>query len=275
MSVSFNALRRISRWLSVRHSLAVEVAAVLIMYATYEAARGVVGGNRHLAIDHAHAVASLERRLHVFAEANVQDLARGVPGLLTLLGGAYLTLHLGVTAGLLLWLHQRRPAVFARIRTTLLIASALALVGFVLFPTAPPRLAGVGLADTVSGQHVNLNKGLISSLYNPFAAMPSMHMGYALIVAAVLVRFGNKRVLQITGVIYPLLVLLVIVATGNHFFLDAATGAIVVVAASFAATAIGRSGARAVTANADPAAAVYRLPHLVAAQRPAEEELAA
>jgi membrane-associated phospholipid phosphatase len=105
--------------------------------------------------------------------------------------------------------------------------------------------------------------------------MRSMHVGFALIVASVLVRFGNKRVLQITGVVYPLLVLLVIVATGNHFFLDAAAGAIVVVAASLAAAAIGRSEARDVTAKPEPAVAVYRLPHLVTAQRPTEEELAA
>jgi PAP2 superfamily len=80
---------------------------------------------------------------------------------------------------------------------------------------------------------------------------------------------------QLTGVVYPLLVLLVIVATGNHFFFDAATGALVVVAAYLAATAIGKGEAAAVTATADPAAAVCRLPHLTTAQRPADDELAA
>jgi hypothetical protein len=266
---------RIARWLSVRHSLVVEAASVLALYATYEAARGLVAGNQRVAIDHAHTVAALERKLHLFVEPNVQHAARALPGLLTLLGGAYLTLHLPVTAGLLLWLYKRRPAAFARIRTTLLIASAFALIGFVLFPTAPPRLAGLGIADTVSGDHVNLNKGLISSLYNPFAAVPSMHIGYALIVAAALVQFGNTRIAQLTGAVYPLLVLLVIVATGNHFFFDAATGAIVVVAAYLAALAIGRSKPSTATATADRAAAVCRLPHLATARRATEEELAA
>jgi hypothetical protein len=266
---------RIARWLSARHSLPVEAATVLALYATYEAARGLVAGNRRVAIDHAHTVAALERKLHLFVEPNVQHAAGALPGLLTFLGGAYLTLHLSVTAGLLLWLHRRRPAAFARIRTTLLFASALALIGFVLFPTAPPRLAGLGIADTVSGGHVDLNKGLISSLYNPFAAVPSMHIGYALIAAAAFLRLGNTRIVQLTGVVYPLLVLLVIVATGNHFFFDAATGALVVVAAYLAATAIAKGEAAAVTATADPAAAVCRLPHLTTAQRPADDELAA
>jgi PAP2 superfamily len=266
---------RIARWLSARHSLAVEAASVLALYATYEAARGLVAGNQRVAIDHAHTVAALERKLHLFLEPNVQHAARALPGLLTLLGGAYLTLHLPVTAGLLLWLYKRRPAAFARIRTTLLVASAFALIGFVLFPTAPPRLAGLGITDTVSAGHVNLNKGLVRSVYNPFAAVPSMHIGYALIVAAALVRLGNTRTVQLAGVVYPLLVLLVIVATGNHFFFDAAAGAIVVVAAYLAAFAIGKAGAGAVTETSEQAAAVCRLPHLVTAQRVTEEELAA
>jgi hypothetical protein len=230
------------------------------LYATYEAARGLVAGNGRVAIDHAHTVAALERKLHLFLEPNVQHAARALPGLLTLLGGAYLTLHLPVTAGLLLWLYKRRPAAFARIRTTLLVASAFALIGFVLFPTVPPRLAGLGIADTVSAGHVNLNKGLVSSLYNPFAAVPSMHIGYALIVAAALVRLGNTRTVQLAGVVYPLLVLLVLVATGNHFFFDAAAGAIVVVAAYLAALAIGKRAPGAVTETSDRPAAVGCLP---------------
>jgi hypothetical protein len=116
-----------------------------------------------------------------------------------LLGAAYLTLHLSVTAALLLWLHQRRPDAYARIRTTLLLASAIALVVFVSFPTAPPRLAAIGLADTVSSRHIDLNKGLISSLYNPFAAVPSLHMGYALVVGATLARHARSRLVRVVG----------------------------------------------------------------------------
>jgi PAP2 superfamily protein len=97
------------RYLATRHSLRVEAATVLILYALYEAARGLVAGNRQLAVDHAHAVTSLEQRLRVFMEPSVQHAAQAVPGLTGVLGAAYLTLHLSVTAALLLWLHQRRP----------------------------------------------------------------------------------------------------------------------------------------------------------------------
>jgi hypothetical protein len=117
-------------------------------------------------------------------------------------------------------------ALAKRLRTTLLLASGLSLIGFLVYPTAPPRLAGIGIVDTVSNGHVDLNYGLVRALYNPYAAVPSMHVGYALIVAATLLRHGRHVVVRTLGALYPPLVLLVIVATGNHFFLDAAIGAI-------------------------------------------------
>jgi membrane-associated phospholipid phosphatase len=217
--------------LSPRRSLQVEAAIVLAFYAAYEGTRGLVKGDRDVAIEHGRAIAALERKLHLFAEPAVQRAAGDVPKLLTLLGGAYLTLHLLLTAALLLWLHQRRPEAFVPVRNTLLIASAIALVGFLLYPTAPPRLASVGLIDTVSGRHVDLNKGLVSFLYNPFAAIPSLHMGYALVVAGAGLRYARSYVARGLAIAYPLVVLLIIVATGNHFFFDAAAGAAVVAVA--------------------------------------------
>ena len=85
---------------------------------------------------------------------------------------------------------------------------------------APPRLAGIGVADTVSNGHVDLNSGLVSSLYNPYAAMPSMHVGYALIVAAGVFRVDRHLLVRALAMLYPPFVLLVVVATGNHFFVS-------------------------------------------------------
>jgi hypothetical protein len=157
-------------------------------------------------------------------------------GALTLYGVYELSRGLAVTAGVLLWLHRRHPEGFPYARTALLLASGLALVGFLVYPTAPPRLAGVGILDTVSGRHVDLDRGVVSSLFNPYAAVPSMHIGYALLVAMALVRHGRGVLVRAIGALYPPFVLLVIVATGNHFFLDAAAGAAVAaVAAALAA----------------------------------------
>ncbi|HZT15599.1 MAG TPA: DHA2 family efflux MFS transporter permease subunit [Gaiellaceae bacterium] len=219
--------RAVLRWPAERHALAAELAVVLGLYALYETTRGLVAGDRAGAVDHARTIASLERALHVFAEPHVQAAARDVPGLIGTLGALYLTLHLTVTGVYLLWLHRRRPGAYPVVRNALLLASGLALIGFLAFPTAPPRLAGVGIADTISHGHVDLNHGLVSALYNPFAAVPSMHIGYAAIVGAGLWLYGGRRLLRILAVVYPALQLLVIVATGNHFFFDAATGAAV------------------------------------------------
>jgi hypothetical protein len=147
--------------------------------------------------------------------------------LLGALGIAYLTLHLAVTSALLLWLHRRRPAAFPAIRTTLIVASSLSLIGFLAFPTAPPRMINAGLTDTVSSGSIDLNRGLVSTLYNPYAAIPSMHVGYAVVVGAALVRYGQSTLTRAAGFAYPPFVLLVIIATGNHFFVDAAAGTLV------------------------------------------------
>jgi PAP2 superfamily len=229
-------MSRFRVWLAERHSFPAEAATVLALYGIYELTRGFVVGDTTEARRHALEVAAIERWPHLLFEANVQHAARLIPGLEGVLGVAYLTLHLAVTVAVLLWLHQRRPAVFPLVRTALLVASGLALVGFIAFPTAPPRLAGIGVVDTVSNAHVDLNTGLVSSLYNPYAAVPSMHVGYALIVAASVFWYSRRALVRLLAPLYPPFVLLVVVATGNHFFFDAAAGALVAAIATTAAT---------------------------------------
>lgn len=232
---AWTAAAHLRGWLSTRHSLPIELALILGVYAVYEGTRGLVAGDQRVALHHAQDVISLERSLHLFVEGPVQHAALTIPGVIGTLDFAYLTLHLSVTGGLLLWLHRRRPTAYPFVRTTLLLASALAVVGYVVFPTAPPRLSDIGILDAVSGRHIDLNAGLVSSLYNPNAAVPSMHVGYALIVGASLARYTPHLITRLAGLAYPPVVLLVIVATGNHFFVDAAAGAAVAGVAFLAA----------------------------------------
>ena len=124
-SPGIRTVSRLGCWLSVRHSLRGEAAGALTLYGLYELARGLVGANTAEADGHAHRVVALERSLHLFAEANVQRAVQNLPGLTSLLGVAYLTLHLAVTVGVLLWLHRRRPNAFPFVRTALLLASGL------------------------------------------------------------------------------------------------------------------------------------------------------
>jgi hypothetical protein len=236
---------RLGSWLSVRHSLRAEAAVVLVLYGLYELARGMVVGNAAEAVRHAGQLVTLERSTGLLIEERMQDAAHAFPGLIDLLSISYLTFHLAVTVVVLLWLHRRRPAAFPLVRTTLVLASGLALVGYLVYPTAPPRLSGIGITDTVSGGHIDLNSGLVSSLYNPYAAVPSMHIGYALVVAASLLRYGRGVAVRVVGALYPLFVLLVVVATGNHFLLDALAGAVVVGVAAGVALLLARPAADA------------------------------
>ncbi len=101
---------------------------------------------------------------------------------------------------------------------------------------APPRLTELGFADTVTnGIGLNLSSELLGALYNPLAAVPSLHFGYSLLVGVGVYALAQRRWVRLLGVTYPLFMLYTIVATGNHFVLDAVAGAVVVAAAWFAA----------------------------------------
>ena len=126
---------------------------------------------------------------------------------------------------------RSRRAHFAVVRTSLIVATAISLVIYVLYPAAPPRLANLGFADTVSTHTgLNLSSDLLGSLYNPIAAVPSLHFGYSLIVGVAVAQLASHRWVRRAGAAYPALMLLIIVATGNHFLFDAAAGGLVVVA---------------------------------------------
>jgi F0F1-type ATP synthase membrane subunit c/vacuolar-type H+-ATPase subunit K len=213
------------------HSGPVEVAALAALYAVYEVVRGVGGENWVAARAHTADIVALEQRLSLFVERDVQAAAHAIAGVPALLGFLYVALHFAGTAAALLWVHRRRPEAFAHLRTTLIVGTSLALAGYVFYPAAPPRLSDLGFADTVTAHTgLNLSSDFLGSLYNPIAAVPSLHFGYALAVGVALSRVLPRRGLRIGAGLYPLLMLLVIVATGNHFFLDAAAGALVIVA---------------------------------------------
>jgi hypothetical protein len=223
------------------HRAVVEVGILAGLYGVYEAVRGTHEASLSLAREHTADIVSLERGLHVFHERAVQDWSHAVPYLPALLGLAYMTLHFGATTLVMRWVYRERPQAFPLLRTTLIVSTALALVGYVLYPAAPPRLAGLGFADTVTKQTgLNLSSDLLGSFYNPFAAVPSLHFGYALIVGGAVFALANRRWVRVLGAAYPAFMLFDIVATGNHFLFDAAAGGAVVVAGWWVARSIVR-----------------------------------
>jgi PAP2 superfamily protein len=224
------------------HAGPAELAAIVLLYAVYELGRGFGDATLQAAQANTARIVELEQSLGVFFEGAVQSWASGVPSLPTFLGLAYVTLHLGATGATMVWLHLRHRERFALVRNALVIATGLSLVAYTLFPAAPPRLAGLGFVDTVTAHtHVNLSSDLLGSLYNPFAAVPSMHFGYALLVGVVLVTTASNRWVRLIGALYPPFMLFDIVATGNHFVFDAAAGGLVTVVSLWAAVRLDRA----------------------------------
>lgn len=212
---------RLPRW-------AVEAMLLGGLYLAGELARGLARGGESSAEADAGTVVRLERRLHLFDERTIQHAVGHVGGLPTLLGYAYVSLHLAATVLVLVWVYRRHRDAYAYLRNTLALASGLALAGYALFPTAPPRLAGIGMRDTVSSSTVvDLHSTLVAGLYNPYAAVPSVHVVFAVIVGVAVARLARGPLWRAVGVLYPVFVLFEIVATGNHFFFDAAAGAAV------------------------------------------------
>jgi hypothetical protein len=221
------------------HHGAVETAALVAMYGLYELCRGFADGSFALAQQNAAEIVRFERDLGMFWEWDVQQWASRLPGLPVLLGLAYIGLHVGGTILALIWVHRRHWEHFALLRTVIVAASAFALVVYVVFPTAPPRLAGLGFADTVTDHAgINLNSALLGELYNPIAAVPSLHFGYALVVGFAVTALARRRTVRALGAAYPVAMLFVIVATGNHFWLDAVAGGAVVLVAWLLARAL-------------------------------------
>ena len=216
-----------------RHSLAAEMAILVGLYVLYDAGRGLVAGGRREAVRHALSLTRAEKNLGLFVEPHIQHAAHSVPGLDELFGFGYEAFHLGVTAAVLVWLYLRRPHYYPMARNAVVAATGLALISFGLYPTAPPRLAGVGLVDTLGLAHETSESGLLRILYNPYAAMPSLHIAFAVLVGGSLLRTISRRSVRIVAVIYPIFVTFEIMATGNHFVLDILAGLVVAAVAGW------------------------------------------
>jgi hypothetical protein len=134
-----------------------------------------------------------------------------------------------LTTGFLVWLYLYRNESFYFVRNMFMVAMALALVGYTLVPTAPPRLIGdEGFVDTLTAySQVNHDSAMVSMFVNPYAAIPSMHCAFALMIGIPGAMIARHRITRAFWCIYPLFVLFVVVVTANHFWLDAAAGALV------------------------------------------------
>ncbi|MFC7305363.1 phosphatase PAP2 family protein [Streptomyces monticola] len=211
-----------------------ELPLIALVYAAYSAGRLLARGDESSAVDHGLAILALEKRLRLNAEHPLNRLFTehswlGIPA-----DFAYASLHYLVTPAVLVWLFRRRPVRYWAARTWLMLSTLIGLIGFTLLPTCPPRLlaASHGFVDTMAqyssygwwGAEASAPRGL-GGMTNQFAAMPSLHVGWALWCGVMLWRYGRSRLTRTVAVAYPLLTTVVVMGTANHYFLDAVAGA--------------------------------------------------
>jgi len=214
-----------------------------LAYNCYQVVRGITDSGHQVAMANAEHVIALERSLGTFFEAGFQQaLIDHASWLIDFANFMYLNSHFVITTTFLAWLYLFRNEHFYFVRNMFLVAMGLALVGYALYPTAPPRLfPSEGFTDTIEAfTNMNQDSSFNSVLVNPYAAVPSMHIAFSLMIAVPAMALSRHAVSRTLWSAYPLCVFFVIVATGNHYWFDAAAGAAVACLAALAARQLAR-----------------------------------
>src|SRR6266542_4505755 len=227
MSVLVSAGRRVlpRGWADFGRQLAIWFGFL----AAYQVARGIADRNPPRAFENGLHVIGIERHMHGLFELTLQRVVDGSGLLATLASWTYWNSEFTVLGLALLWVYLRRNEAFMRFRNTILLANVIGLIGYVLLPTAPPRMfPDLGFDDTLAsfGQ-LNHGSGLVEFAANPYAAMPSLHAADALIVGLVLFSVCRTRFAKAIWLLWPAWVWFSVIATGNHFWLDVVAGVVV------------------------------------------------
>ncbi len=230
---AMSRLRRLPGSLA-RHRGLREFLFIAVVYLMYDGSRFVVEGRQSTAFVHALGVLHVEQGLNMAWEQTLNAFVSAHAVLAVPADYMYATLHYLVTPIVLVWMWRCHRDAYPRARTTLMVATVIGLIGFSMIPVAPPRMLP-GFIDTMAqystagwwGGDASAPRGL-GSYTNQFAAMPSLHVGWALWCGWQLVRHARHRLVQLSGVAYPALITVVVMATGNHYFLDVVAGVAVV-----------------------------------------------
>ncbi|MET7598444.1 phosphatase PAP2 family protein [Streptomyces sp. NPDC004082] len=206
-----------------------EILLIGVSYWTYSLIRNAVPEQRTQALRNTDWIWRVEQTLGIAVEESVNHAVNAVTWLIVGMNYYYATLHFVVTLGVLVWLYRSHPGRYAATRTALFATTAVALVGYYFYPLAPPRLmTGAGFVDTVLVHQTwgSMASGDLKNMSNQYAAMPSMHIGWSLWCGLTIFALASAPWARVLGLLYPAATLVVIVATANHFWLDAVGGVI-------------------------------------------------
>ncbi|MEH0526768.1 phosphatase PAP2 family protein [Streptomyces stelliscabiei] len=219
------------RRVATRPNLLLELLLIRVTYAAYQRTRLEATGSRAAAEEHAGQVLAVEKALFLDIEHWVNHTVVGIDRLRDFFDFYYTSFHFVVPLTVLGVLYWRRPADYRWARTAIGFTTVLALVGFFFYPLAPPRLMpGLGIIDTIHGvqDFSRPDYGRLTELTNQYAAMPSLHFGWSLWCGLTIALVAPRMWMKVLGLLHPFFTVLAIVATGNHWILDAVGGAAVV-----------------------------------------------
>ena len=200
-----------------------EVALALVVSCAYFLTRGLIRGRSADALAHARDILGIEQALHIEPEEALQHIALLHPLLLQAVNLFYLAGHLPVLIAVAIWLYRAHRPAYRVFRNAFGLSALLGLTIYVVLPVAPPRFLP-GFVDTLKTTGLGLDGSAVGLLYNPYAAMPSLHVGWALLAGLALVCYGRAWWLRLAGGALPLLMTLTVLVTGNHYVLDIAAG---------------------------------------------------
>jgi hypothetical protein len=207
-----------------RRVLVREFVLVFGAYLAYSFVRNLSEGSTGIAVANARRVADVEKDLGFFWEPRWQHLALSQAALVRFVNNVYIYGHWPLIAAVACWLFFRARDRYFVMRTAFLVSGALSLAVFALYPVAPPRLAEPGIVDTINTSAHAYTLLQPSAITNQYAAMPSLHFGWDLLIGIAIVQTAPPR-LRVLGAVPPAAMLFSVVATGNHYLLDAAAGA--------------------------------------------------
>jgi PAP2 superfamily len=206
---------------------AAQTALIAAAALAYFGVRNLTQGDLVTATANGARVSNAEQALGMEWGDDLQDAILGHPRLVTAANWVYIWGHWPVIIASLFWLHHRYPDAFRTLRNAIFISGAIGLIIFATFPVAPPRLVSRDLVDTVTLRSSSYRALQPPGLVNRYAAMPSLHFGWDLLVGLTLLRTSRALPIRLLGVILPIAMSLAVVATANHYVLDLPAGAIV------------------------------------------------
>ncbi len=217
-------ITRPTLWLAL-----IEFALILSVTLAYFLTRGLIRGRESDAVAHANRLLNIENALHLNPERPIQHFTLHHEWLMQFANNFYLYAHLPVLIAVAVWLYGWRPWAYPWFRNSFMISALFGLSIYVILPVAPPRFMS-GFVDTMALYGFNVDGSAAGPLYNPYAAMPSLHVGWSLLAGIAMIACARSWWLKAAGVALPVMMTFAVIMTGNHYLLDIIAGAIVVLA---------------------------------------------